>query len=87
MYPILSILIAGFVGFLLTGFSYSIGYFLWGKFQVLWYEADPILLTIIPLFAGIGLAAITKHFVRKDTILGFVMGSVLLGFFEVYQRL
>lgn len=84
--PIVALFISGLSGGFIIGVCYCCGYFLWSKFQLIWYEADPILLTIVPLFAGVGLANVAKIFVSRDTIFAFILGAGIMMVFELYQR-
>ncbi|MCX7836280.1 MAG: hypothetical protein N2450_09485 [bacterium] len=85
--PIKSLILSGFIGAVMISFFYVSGYYLWAQFQMVWYEADPILLTIVPLFAGVGLANVTKIFVSRDTILAFILGAGIMMIFELVQRM
>ncbi len=76
----------GFAGAFAAGLTYMLGYAGWHFFQNIWYEADPVLLTIIPLFAGIAISSVAKIFLQRDTLLAFVGGAMILTGFELLRR-
>ena len=73
-------------GAVVTGGGYLLGYAGWKLFQSVWYEADPAMLTIIPLLAGIGIASAARLFLHRDSVFAFIIGAVLVTVLELVRR-
>ncbi|MDK9701408.1 MAG: PTS sugar transporter subunit IIC [bacterium] len=73
-------------GALLAGISYFMGYTGWALFKWIWFEADPILLTIVPLIAGLAIASVARLFLHRDTVLAFVLGAIGFTVLELIRR-
>ncbi len=85
-YVIYGILAHGLMGAFVTGLCYFAGYFVWHVFESIWFEADPVMLTIVPLFAGVAIASVARVFLQRDTILAFIIGAVAMTSVELIRR-
>ena len=85
-YVVYGVLSHGLMGALVTGLCYFAGYSIWHVFESIWFEANPVMLTIVPLFAGVAIASAARVFLQRDTVFAFAIGAAAMTSVELIRR-